>query len=339
MIYRTTTSGNLKSYRFNLNRSNRTLFDSMNTVITERNFSSYKEDTAAASRSFQLRNNLSQTSSQMTVGQSIVSKYEVAWSTLDTVVGDVNEAHSAMLRAANDPTGPGRIALGQELEQLSRSMVQDMNATYSGNFVFAGTDGLKAPLEMSDDGTLTYRGKNVTTTDQEMLDYLATGDVKYVDLGVGLDESNLPSTAVDSSLSAIYYLGYGMDEEDDPQNLACLAYEVSQILQRCDPNTGEFSSAEDEEDFTRLLGKFESARNTLTNRYTELDASAAYLKSNQALLEDRMYTLKEQISDLEDVDAAEAITAYQWATYCYNAALQVGNSVLSNSLMDYLNFN
>ena len=46
--------------------------------------------------------------------------------------------------------------------------------------------------------------------------------------------------------------------------------------------------------------------------------------------------MKEQIHDLEDMDEAEAISSFIWAQYCYNAALKVGNSVLSESLMDYM---
>ena len=56
-----------------------------------------------------------------------------------------------------------------------------------------------------------------------------------------------------------------------------------------------------------------------------------------ALLEDNFYNLQEQYSALEDVDMADAITSFVWAQYCYNAALKAGNSVLSESLMDYLN--
>ena len=33
---------------------------------------------------------------------------------------------------------------------------------------------------------------------------------------------------------------------------------------------------------------------------------------------------------------ADSITSFIWAQYCYNAALKVGNNVLSESLMDYL---
>ena len=54
------------------------------------------------------------------------------------------------------------------------------------------------------------------------------------------------------------------------------------------------------------------------------------------LLEDNFYNLQEQYSDIEDVDMADAITSLVWAQYCYNAALKVGNSILSESLMDYL---
>ena len=33
---------------------------------------------------------------------------------------------------------------------------------------------------------------------------------------------------------------------------------------------------------------------------------------------------------------ADAISAFLWAQYSYNAALKVGNSILGQSLMDYL---
>ena len=40
---------------------------------------------------------------------------------------------------------------------------------------------------------------------------------------------------------------------------------------------------------------------------------------------------------LEDEDPAAAISAYMFARYCYDTALKVGNSILSQSLMDYIN--
>ena len=48
-------------------------------------------------------------------------------------------------------------------------------------------------------------------------------------------------------------------------------------------------------------------------------------------------TLQEQILGIEDVDLADAITSYSWAQYCYNVSIKVCNSILSQSLMDYMN--
>ena len=68
-----------------------------------------------------------------------------------------------------------------------------------------------------------------------------------------------------------------------------------------------------------------------------MDAGTTKLKNNLSLLEENFYNLQEQYADLEDADMAESITSFIWAQYCYNAALKVGNSILSESLMDYLN--
>ena len=341
MIYRVTTSGTLKNYRFNLNRSSHNRNEAQNAVLTGRKFNSYKEDSAAAARSFQLRSTLSRTSSQLSVSESVTAKYEVAWSTLDSVKADVNKAQTAIMRAANDPTGTGRTALGMELEGIAKSIVQHMNAKFGDNYVYAGADGLNVPFSLADDGTLTYRGVDVTNGAAETLEYLANGESKYVDLGMGLEEENgqlIQSSAFDCSLSGLKFLGYGVDNTTgESNNIVTVIYEMSQLLKNCDKDTGNFKTPEDQEKFDRLFDKFDNASDALTNQYTALDTEASFLKSNHKLLEGRNYTLQEQVIGIEEVDPAEAITAYSWAQYCYNSALKVGNSILSESLMDYMN--
>ena len=64
MIPRMTTSGSLKGYRYNLQRSTFTLNKSITTVMTGRAFNSFAEDPATAAHSFQLRRAYLRTSSQ-----------------------------------------------------------------------------------------------------------------------------------------------------------------------------------------------------------------------------------------------------------------------------------
>ena len=344
---RVTTSAALKDYRYNLMHATNNRNDAQNTVLTGRNFNSYAEDPATASRCYQLRSNFSQTVSQHDMNKSVVSKYEVAWSSVLSVVDDVNNmkgdsALTSIVNGADDSHAGGRNALGIQLEQLAENIVQTMNSKYGDNFVFAGADGLEVPFSWDEEGNLCYRNINVSaaedTADLAKLDYLNNEEKKFADIGLGMEEDGsgnlIESSAYNVALHGINFLGYGVDEEGDPKNIACIIKEMGNILQNCDEN-GYFQEG-DREDFMRLFGKFESAAHILEQKHTEMDTEAAFLKDNQQQLETRAYTLQEQFLGMEDVDLADAITAYSWAQYSYNAALKVGNSILSESLMDYL---
>ena len=67
-----------------------------------------------------------------------------------------------------------------------------------------------------------------------------------------------------------------------------------------------------------------------------MSAGTTKLENNEYLLKENIYNLKEQYSEIEQVDMVDAINSFLWAQYSYNAALKVGNSVLSQSLMDYI---
>ena len=343
-MIRTTTNGVLSGYKFNLQCSSHALNKARETVLTGRRFNSFAEDPAMAAHSFKLRNSLLQLDSQYTVSQSVIRKYDVAWGTLDGISGSLKVAKDAIARANNDTTSGGRNALGQQLEQLAEGIVKSMNNKYGDNYVFAGADGLNIPFEL-ENGTLTYRGLDVNAADNSdaytKLQSLVRGEKKFADIGLGLEEHDdgtlNETSAFDTALHGVTYLGYGQDEDGDPQNIVCIIDRMGKLLKNCAGENGDFATPQDEEEFRRLSGKFETALSTFTSKYTELDARASFLKDNHKQLEQNSYTLQEQIHTLEQVDPADAIMAYSWAQYSYNAALKVGNSILSQSLMDYIN--
>ena len=84
------------------------------------------------------------------------------------------------------------------------------------------------------------------------------------------------------------------------------------------------------------MEKFTTASSELKKYHVDRSTKADYLSNNHAILEDTAYTLNEQILAIEQCDLADAITSFSWAQYCYNAALKMGNSMLSESLMDFL---
>jgi len=439
-MIRATTGGVLKTYRMNLMNSFISSNKARDTVLTQRNFNSYAEDPAAAAKAFKLRKSRMSVESQHDVSADTYRKYASAFSCLDTIDNLIDtEDGSEMktltgttLKMLNDPTGDAREQLTKALDQMSQSIVQNLNQKYGDNFIFAGADGHNVPFTIEND-KLYYRGVPVdadvpelyddngaqvklnadgqvdtngssfllstgvqtisetsytnnqndpaaekievlmdandptkpyaftdkdgntyyivkdsaqamtqkeidkATEDAEKMKYLLN-EKQFVDIGLGFQENEnsklIESSAYNAALHGVTFIGYGLDEDGDPKNIYSLVQEMRKIAESV-PD-GEMWSNETWEDFDALVKKLEKASSAFKTEFTNMDAGTQKLKNNTALLEDNFYNLQEQYSDLEDVDMADAITSFVWAQYCYNAALKVGNSVLSESLMDYL---
>lgn len=349
-MIRITTNGSLRNYKSSLMRSSNTLNSSRDRVLSKRNFSSFAEDPAAATQAFKLRRAFSRTSDQLGNVKSLSSKFQSAWDAMSTVKSELieQEGKVSALAGISDSTAAGRQPLAEVIKSAAESIVQTMNSQYGSSFIFGGSDSLNgAPFELVTNdaaGTfkLTYRGIDVNTSDPDELAKLKamSEETSFVDIGSGLTEINgklVESSAFNGALSGVDYLGYGKDGDGDPKNAVSIMMELSNIFSRCDAETGVYANDADRVAASRLTGKLETAMTEVTKRWTQLDAESSYLTNSEELLSGMADTLNTQILDLEQVDLAAAITDFSWAQYCYNAALKVGNSILSQSLIDYMN--
>lgn len=192
-----------------------------------------------------------------------------------------------------------------------------------------------------------------------------------IDLGMGLQEINgqlVNGSAFNTALCGVQFLGFGKDKDGDPQNLALVMKELAGVFETWgengqkylpekyrdmtaeqikeilkDPNRADEAAeinsyhAEMEAKALRLMNKLNAAQKHTTEMYVELDAKSSFLKTNSTRLSTQATNLNEQVLDVEQIDLAQAITQLSWDQYCYNAALKVGNQLLSQSLIDYMN--
>ncbi len=365
MSFRITTNGTLRAYRSNLMNSRRTLNESMVRVQTHRQFSSYAEDPAAASRAFQLRRSMWRADAQITNNQTVIDSFDTAFSALDDICdgdatspgdGGVNGIVES-LRGITDTTAGARVPLGQSMLAKAESIVKSMNTKYGDNFVFSGADGLNVPFSwgegIDEDGNMTkillYRGVDVNAADgtpsKEMLDRMQA-EATYVDIGLGFKEVDvdgetelMESSAFDSALSGLTFLGYGRDEDGDPKNIVLLLQELGGLFQKCDPKDGSYPEPEEAnmELANRLTNKINDAVARISEQHVKLSADTSYLKTNLNQLTDTKELMDTQREGIEAIDPADAIMQMSWAQYCYNASLKIGNSILSQSLIDYMN--
>ena len=131
-------------------------------------------------------------------------------------------------------------------------------------------------------------------------------------------------------------LGYGVDEDGDPKNLALLMKKFDHVLSQVDENGTVPEVLGGNQRVIDLLGKFDDVCDFTLKGYTNITTEAKFLTSNTETLESQTLNLNEQIVDLEQVDLADAITQFMWDYNCYNAALKIGTQLLSQSLLDYM---
>lgn len=238
------------------------------------------------------------------------------------------------------------------------------NAAYNEktSYQYVKGDGTLTNKKSEAQNALFYRGvlvdANPGTEDGKKLEYFLNGETKNLDVGLGHAEKDgeaVSSTVFNSALQGIYYLGgtgtkqVTVTVEDGegnavrevtkevPNNIISIIARMGEILQRCSNEDGKFSE-DDEDEYVALAKQFEDQKDLYIQRLTELDTETGFLRDNSLLLTDTADSLSQQFMAMEDVDPAAAITDYMFARYCYDAALKVGNSVLSQSLMDYMNF-
>ena len=248
------------------------------------------------------------------------------------------------------------------MDENEAAKVPKKNEKYDETYTFRylKADGTVTNDENEAAQSLYYRGVSVDSNDPidtRRMEYFLNQERKDQDVGLGHKEADgeaVSSTVFDSSLQGIYYLGgYGtkdgvevLDEDgnilgtvdDIPNNVISMINEMGEILQRCDVKTGDFAPGDDELRFQALFQEFERTTSDFRERWTEMDTQAGFLRDNSELLQGTADSLKQQYMELEDADPAAAISDFMFARYCYDAALKVGNSILSQSLMDYMSF-
>lgn len=362
-MMRITTNSMLFNYQYNRMNSTNLMNNAMTKVMTQRQFSSYATNPAAATRAFKIHSSLNAAQAQYANNQTVTSKFETAWSNIQGILDDLSDEMGKVpaLKGLNGTNAMEDLdSQAQVLRGAAEAIVQSMNAKYDDDYIFAGSDNRNPPFDIDDDGFITYRGIQIDNpatlgneylgpdgkpvpnpdsltggnyTNEEMLQKWAEDDPLYVDVGLGFALDNngnvIESTAFDSSISGIDILGYGVDDNGNPKNLASIMLRLADVFENYDQNP-------DREKADQLVDAFNTSQQAVIEKHAELDVQTGFLNTNGTQLDANFAALNEERVGLEMVDPADAITELMWAQTCYSAALQVGVNVIPQSLLDYM---
>ena len=340
-MIRVTTNGTLRTYRSNLARATLHQAQAMNTVLTRRRFNSFAESPSLATQSYRVHASYARNQAQQKTSETVISKFEAAFSSLQALNDQYRTALAAAESGQNgDKDSTALNAIGETLTGIAEGMVQTLNGKYGEKFIFSGADGLEVPFELKD-GELYFRGLAVDDPANADAFREMMGETTYVDIGLGfeLDENEqvIPSTAFNSAISGIGLVGFGTTDgtaDGVPNNMISIISELGEIYKRASGDNG--LTGADAERAEELFGNLQNAFDSYNTNATELDTRVQFLKSNDKRLVATGDTLWEQSEGLDRVDLADALTTFAYAQYSYNAALRVGNDILSQSFIDFM---
>ncbi|WP_414733582.1 hypothetical protein [Acetobacterium carbinolicum] len=339
ITYRMMTS----RYSTNLN-SLSTELDKLNTqVATGRKYARTSEDVSSAVRGYQIRRNLSKVEGyqdNIKHAQDFLTNSE---STLDQIQSSLAEVTDKVLQGMNSTqSDDDRKIIARELRTIQDQLLETMNTSVSDVYLFGGTND-KKPFSLDATGKLMYNGNLVDNLDEstpakkEELDRLKS-DTIYVDIGLGVNfeaSGEINSSSVfNYSVPGISFVGNGIDStvisgEDVSNNLYDL---IGRIADEFEKEGTDYSYDKS----NSLYGLYQTNMQKTYQATTQIGAQTNYLEFMTSRYETQNFNLQERQTQVEGVDAAYTYIAFQSQKVAYQAALQMGQSVVQQSVFDYM---
>ncbi len=284
-----------------IRRSTSEIARSSNEVSSGKRIQTAMDDPTGAHRALRLRAELAENEANQSGVDATTGWTTVSDTALNSVTNVIHRVRELVIQAGNDTLQTkDRQAIAGELSQLLEQVKADANAKFGDQYVFAGQDSTTPPYTPG--AVDTFGGDTGAIVRSigpgQTLQINVTGDAIF---GGTPGDGKL----LDTMRTAITNLSSGL-----PADLASLR---GPILQGLSANLDQVIAAR-------------SQIGAVQNRAALADSRIA----------DAEVALTEQLTGVENVDMAEAITRLSSQQTAYQAALSAGAKVIQPSLMDFL---
>jgi flagellar hook-associated protein 3 FlgL len=275
---------------------------------TQRKMSSGKEltrpsdDPFLVARAMTLRSNLEATKQYQRNVSEATSWSAVTETALSRITDSVQRARELLVQAGSDSSGPvARQAIAVEMRNLLKSVKQEANATYAGNYVFSGTATGTRPYDV--DGGDTY-----------------SGDPGAVAREIG------PGVAVTVNVRGDELLGNGQGAADNK-----LLDVLKDIVDHLDGPLADPNALR-----TTDLQRLDDNLDAIIAKRAEVGATVNRLETAESRLLEVEESATKLLSDTEDADMAKTLIDFSMQQSVYQSALKSGANIIQASLLDFL---
>ncbi|MFL2060545.1 flagellar hook-associated protein FlgL [Marinilactibacillus psychrotolerans] len=308
---RITNSLMSKNFMRNLNNNMKSVYKYQEQLSTMEQVSRPSDDPLKVSKVLDLNNEIKQNEEYKSTINDSIDFTNAQDSALANATNSMQRIYTLTQQAANGTyNDQDREAIRTEVENEIDTLLDSLNTSFGGRYIFAGNNTTTKPFEkeLDDDGNFVGIIYNGTTEE----DGISGNTTKEIARGVNV-ELQTDGRALMNSQSAEDNLGSFFNE----------------LLTALDGN----DTAKLSED---LLERVDSEMNNIVNLRTNIGATTNRLKAAKDRNESEYLNLKTTYSNTQDIDLAETYMQYSMEMVAYEASLQMGNKILQNNLLNYM---
>ena len=307
---RVTFNAQYRDLQVGIDRSSETLLEMQRQVSSGKRISKPSDDPASASAAVTGRNDITRIERYTQTADSVTSRLTVIDTVLSDITDKLSQARSTGLAASgSQKTELEREASAQTLTGLRDAIFDDLNTSFNGIYVFAGTASSTKPYDRNPVGTPpainpTYQG----SSDEAEVDVDTGRSVKVTYNGESLAKGSAANdifTVFDNLIAAVR----GGSTVTTPSNQPGIEAAVADL---------------------------KTAIDRISTSQTRLGTQMKTLEELKPQLAEMKLQAQTRLDKTENVDMAEAISGMTQAETAYRAALGAAGTTTKTSLMDFI---
>ncbi len=286
-----------------LNNVSERLTNTQTKIASNKELTRPSDDPFAVARALSLRQDLGGIHRYQSTAEDALGWQEATETSLSRMSDAVQRARELTIHGGSDTSdSTARQALATEIDALIGGVKENANATYRGQYLFAGTETSTPPYDLAnepprvpDDG------------------YQGNGGAVAREIG--------PGVSIQVNLTGADLLGSGGDGK-----LLHVLRDIAQHLR--DGNATELRGND--------LKKLDASLNGLLDSRALNGARANRVEAATTRLGQLEETTITQLSETEDADIAKQLIDFSSQQAAYQSALKAGANIIQSSLMDFL---
>lgn len=289
----------------NLNNNMSNVYKYQEQLSTMQQVSRPSDDPLKVSKVLDLNNEIKQNDEYKTTINDSIDFTNVQDSALANATTSIQRIYTLTQQAANGTYNEqDRQAIKSEVESEVDTLLDSLNTSFGGKYIFAGNNTTTKPFakELDEEGNflnVSYQGTSDNTT-------------KEIARGVTVELKTDGTTL--------------MNQQEDGTDLGSF---FNELLVALDENDTDKLGG-------KLLNSVDEQMNNIVNLRTNIGATQNRLVAAKDRNESEYINLKTTYSNTQDIDLAETYMKYSMEMVSYEASLQMGTKILQNNLLDYI---